>query len=682
MAGKISKTLKSDGDVIGPVGATNNAVALFNGVTGRSIKNSSITETQLDTLTDNSIANTLHRHSELVASDGSPDPALTIDVSGNAEIVDGIFSLNSSSFPNMLLQRESGSYVDTQARIGISTSGGAPGFRWQISDDNGGSWKNTLFLEETGNACIGGTSPPVSALLELESITGALLLTRMTTTQKNALTAVNGMVLYDSTLGKVQKREGGAWVDDSGGVGGNDKQVQFNDGDAFAGCAQLFWDKTNDRLGIGANTPLEKLHIDGGAAHIRVRLETDDGYDVLYTGYQGAVQKLAIGYDDSEDIISFSYGSLGNSHINVNSDGSVGFSATSASVAGLYFDRTKNKLSVGKHWDAGYPFDSFQPAIEGISEDGEWGVLGASRSSDYGSTGSMRCLGLYGFVQNNSNTGAYGLYVEARKEVSVSTAATLGAEIVILNRYNSQVDVTPTSNPAQSTYGLSLTSGVTYDGVQDYDASVGLYFGFVGAKFRRGIVMSNAALRDHGGGKYIAVALPNSARICWVNDNNCIMGNATNINTLIANNVITQVTSAGFGVTGVVAATGKVQGGNAYIQNNACHLDVNDVVVSASGNNMYLAAGGTTEAILYGTSGNLSIGGVLAENAWTLNTKIMDRKWALLDNIIDAYKAHSGENLDVVLRTENNGRRPSDFIQIAIECINELHKRIEILEKS
>jgi len=37
----------------------------------------------LPTVVDNSIADTLHRHSELVASDGSPDPALSADASGN-----------------------------------------------------------------------------------------------------------------------------------------------------------------------------------------------------------------------------------------------------------------------------------------------------------------------------------------------------------------------------------------------------------------------------------------------------------------------------------------------------------------------------------------------------------------------------------------------------------------------
>jgi len=44
------------------------------------------TGAELNTLTDNSIANTLHRHSELVASDGAPDPAVSVDAAGNVGI--------------------------------------------------------------------------------------------------------------------------------------------------------------------------------------------------------------------------------------------------------------------------------------------------------------------------------------------------------------------------------------------------------------------------------------------------------------------------------------------------------------------------------------------------------------------------------------------------------------------
>lgn len=44
------------------------------------------TGTELNTLTDDSVADALHRHSELVASDGSPDPVVSIDESGNVLI--------------------------------------------------------------------------------------------------------------------------------------------------------------------------------------------------------------------------------------------------------------------------------------------------------------------------------------------------------------------------------------------------------------------------------------------------------------------------------------------------------------------------------------------------------------------------------------------------------------------
>ena len=59
-----------------------------------------------------------------------------------------------------------------------------------------------------------GTNPTnVSAKLEISSTTGALLLPRMTTTQRNALTAVNGMLIYNSTTGRIEAYESGSWVD-------------------------------------------------------------------------------------------------------------------------------------------------------------------------------------------------------------------------------------------------------------------------------------------------------------------------------------------------------------------------------------------------------------------------------------------------------------------------------------
>lgn len=66
-----------------------------------------------------------------------------------------------------------------------------------------------------GDLKIGGTDTisNSSTGLELDSTTKAFLPSRMTTTQRDALTAVNGMVLYNSTTNKLQVYASGAWVD-------------------------------------------------------------------------------------------------------------------------------------------------------------------------------------------------------------------------------------------------------------------------------------------------------------------------------------------------------------------------------------------------------------------------------------------------------------------------------------
>ncbi|MBE9573951.1 MAG: hypothetical protein IMF20_02325 [Proteobacteria bacterium] len=176
----------------------------------------SATGTQLDTLTDNSIADALHRHSELVASDGAPDPAVQVAVDGRVGI--GIA-------PTAQLHVYKG-------EIGtIGRYEGAGNEFLGMRQDSEGDWRIYAYDTETllhvpisfGNDTIrvdspnqrvgiGTLTPATSAKLELSSTTGAILLTRMTTTQRDALTAVNGMVLYNSTLNKFQGYENGAWT--------------------------------------------------------------------------------------------------------------------------------------------------------------------------------------------------------------------------------------------------------------------------------------------------------------------------------------------------------------------------------------------------------------------------------------------------------------------------------------
>lgn len=69
-----------------------------------------------------------------------------------------------------------------------------------------------MHIAPSGNIGIGTDTPATSALVDITSTTGALLLPRMTSTQRDALTAVNGMLIYNSTTNKLQVYENSAWA--------------------------------------------------------------------------------------------------------------------------------------------------------------------------------------------------------------------------------------------------------------------------------------------------------------------------------------------------------------------------------------------------------------------------------------------------------------------------------------
>lgn len=86
-----------------------------------------------------------------------------------------------------------------------------------IGNDAEVTSNNSLILGNLSTRVgIGITSPAASAILDLTSTTGALLLSRMTTGERDALTAVDGMVIYNITTNAFNFRENGAWVTGSG----------------------------------------------------------------------------------------------------------------------------------------------------------------------------------------------------------------------------------------------------------------------------------------------------------------------------------------------------------------------------------------------------------------------------------------------------------------------------------
>ena len=76
-----------------------------------------------------------------------------------------------------------------------ATTGGS--IYWSF-DNNGGGYSDVLALSSTGT-------------LSLASTTGAFIPNKVTTTQKNAITAVVGMVVYDTTLNKLSVYTGATW---------------------------------------------------------------------------------------------------------------------------------------------------------------------------------------------------------------------------------------------------------------------------------------------------------------------------------------------------------------------------------------------------------------------------------------------------------------------------------------
>lgn len=95
------------------------------------------------------------------------------------------------------------------AFFGISNTTGE---LWIQSQDTRSATAYPIVLNKNGGTAGTGGTPAASGAWDIQSTTGALIVPRMTTAQKNALTAVAGMIVYDTSLASFYKYTGGAWV--------------------------------------------------------------------------------------------------------------------------------------------------------------------------------------------------------------------------------------------------------------------------------------------------------------------------------------------------------------------------------------------------------------------------------------------------------------------------------------
>ena len=105
------------------------------------------------------------------------------------------------------------------------------------------------------NIGIGTKSPDATAMLDITSSSKGMLIPRMTTAQRNAISLpANGLLVYDSTDNSFWFRKANSWVALSGSGNGNsvwqkqDSSVYVNNG---------------DNVGVGTNKPANKLHVTG-----------------------------------------------------------------------------------------------------------------------------------------------------------------------------------------------------------------------------------------------------------------------------------------------------------------------------------------------------------------------------------------------------------------------------------
>ena len=138
---------------------------------------------------------------------GTPSPSAKTHIVGS-DILYGENSADAVNRPTISLGWNS----TTQARLGLTYFSGAPTLGWSLETRNAGASVAAVTITGAGSVGIGTPSPAASAKLDIDGTTGALLVPRLTTTERNALTAVNGMIIYNTTDNQMQGRINGAWA--------------------------------------------------------------------------------------------------------------------------------------------------------------------------------------------------------------------------------------------------------------------------------------------------------------------------------------------------------------------------------------------------------------------------------------------------------------------------------------
>ena len=181
----------------------------------------------------NSITAPANTGIHLIGDSVTVQPRISIDGVNNAGWFLGRLCLGTASSPSacgpgsFLAAFTGRGYLSTAystndlARVAIqgeewfTDSSAATGISFWTTPIGAVASQNVARIDNAGRFIVGGSTVASgsSAGIELQSTTTALLLSRMTTTQRDAMTPINGMVIYNTTTNKFQGYQAGAWVD-------------------------------------------------------------------------------------------------------------------------------------------------------------------------------------------------------------------------------------------------------------------------------------------------------------------------------------------------------------------------------------------------------------------------------------------------------------------------------------
>jgi hypothetical protein len=116
----------------------------------------------------------------------------------------------------------------------------------------------------------------------------------MTTTKVNLANTVEGILPVAN---------GGTGTSTGAAPGGSTTQVQYNNAGSFAGSANLVWDNSNVRLGIGTASPSTELHVKASSGYAELRLEGASGSSGSLEFYNAATNLGDFYIDTSNNMI-------------------------------------------------------------------------------------------------------------------------------------------------------------------------------------------------------------------------------------------------------------------------------------------------------------------------------------------------------------------------------------------